>query len=371
MPNVTPRFLWQNFVQLSNTAITVSSEDLSFPRRWMLDPMKTMAWRSKIGWNVVAGFNDTIDFDLGISRVATLPAGNYATGADLATAVQTALMTAYGTGTWTVAYSTSTFKFTITHSASPFTLKPVSGANAYKTAISDLGWATDTSGNLTTTGAAVYQSRAYVKFDLASALGVDAVCLAGTRTMTSAGRIIIQGNGTDSWTSPSYTATVLATAQVGDIVAHWTASTQTLRWWRIIIDDPYRSGGYVRLGVPYIGSYIQLTQGPRFGSVSDGHERFSKTSVGDSGGMFVDVKTPAVRRQWDFTNLSDTEKRNLMTMQSTIDMKSQFFAMDPVTAPTQVDYGAVQVGDFTHERGGGAAGTAYWSVALTTQQQLQ
>lgn len=371
--NVTPRFLWQNFVQLSNTVITVSSEDLSFPRRWMLDPMKTMGWRTKIGWNIIAGFNDTIDVDRGGSYVAVVPAGNYSTGAALAAAVQAALVVACG-GDWTVTYSTSTFKFTITSSLSSgeFTLKPVSGPNAYKTIITDLGWAADSTGGLTTTGAAVYQSKAYIKFDLSAAAGVNAVCLAGILPLTSSGRIRIQGNATDVWTAPTYDQTLTASSQNDDLIGLWLASTQTLRWWRIVIDDPYRSGGYIKVGVPYVGSYIQLAQGPKpKGAVRESHQSFSINKVGDSGGMFVDFKTPATLRSWDFDHITDAERRNLMTMQSTIGMRSQFFAMDPVTDATNIDYGSVTVGEFTHSHGGGAIGGAYWSVTITTQEQMQ
>ena len=164
----------------------------------MNDPMKSMTWRTKIGWNIVAGFNDKIDFNLAGAKVATLTAGNYATGTAMATQIQTALTTAYGTGTWTVTYSSSTYKFTITHSTTAFTLLPVTGANATTTALTDLGWAADTSSATTQTStAAVYQSRAYIKVDFGSALAVSAACLAGIQTLTANASIKIQGNSSD------------------------------------------------------------------------------------------------------------------------------------------------------------------------------
>jgi hypothetical protein len=49
-------------------------------------------WRSKSGWNVIAGFNDKIKFEGG--GETTIPAGNYATTADLRLAIDQAVMEA-------------------------------------------------------------------------------------------------------------------------------------------------------------------------------------------------------------------------------------------------------------------------------------
>lgn len=369
MASVTPRFLWQSFTRLSNTVITVSSEDLAFPRRWMLDPMKTLAWRTKIGWTIIAGFNDKIDFNLSGVKVATIAAGLYTTGAALATAVQTALAAAYGTGTWTVTYNTSTFKFTITHSITAFTLLPVTGANVATTAVTELGWFADTSSATSQTGDAVYQSKAYVKFDLGSEMLVNAVALAGLLPLTGTGKIRIQAHASDAWTSPSYNQVLTATSQRDDLLVHWVAS-QSFRWWRIVIDDPARTGGYVKIAVPYIGGYIQLSQPPKNKGARNFHQKFSKMQTGDSGGIFVDVRTPALNNGWDFEHVTDAERLSLLTMQTAIDMTPQFYAMDPQNAPTKIEYGGVSVGEFAHGHGGGAL-PAFWTTTIVTQQQLQ
>ena len=369
MADVTPRFLWQNFAALSNSSLTVSSEDASFPRRWMLDPMKTMAWRSKIGWTVVSGFNDKLDFNLAGVKVATVTAGYYATGAALATAVQTALAAAYATGTWTVTYSAN--KFTITHSLTAHTLLNLTGANLATSILTDLGWnaTADSSSATTHTGDnSVYQSRAYVKVDLAAATLVTAIAAAGLQSLTSTGKIKIQANATDAWTSPSYSTTILAANMYNDCLVVWTS--QTYRYWRIVIDDPARSNGYQQIGVAYLGGYIQMSSPPVRGGVSDDLLHFSRSQVGDSGGIFVDVKTPAKLRTMDFNVVTDAEKVSLETMQATIDVRPQFYALDPGNSPATIEYGGVKLGPFRHFYGGGAT-SAVWQVQITAQQQLQ
>lgn len=68
---------------------------------------------------IEAGKNDTIQFSDGSARTATIAAGTY-TGAELATALQTALNAAGSTNTFAVDYSsTSLNKFTIKNDAGP------------------------------------------------------------------------------------------------------------------------------------------------------------------------------------------------------------------------------------------------------------
>lgn len=337
----------------------------------MNDPMKSMTWRTKIGWNIVAGFNDKIDFNLAGAKVATLTAGNYATGTAMATQIQTALTAAYGTGTWTVTYSSSTYKFTITHSTTAFTLLPVTGANATTTALTDLGWAADTSSATTQTStAAVYQSRAYIKVDFGSALAVSAACLAGIQTLTANASIKIQGNSSDSWSSPAYTATITSANQYGDAITHWPASSQTYRYWRIVISDPFRSSGYLAVGILFLGAYIELSQAPNNKGVVESYDRYSRVQISDSGGFFIDAKTPGLTQTWQFDHISDAEKVNLQTMDNAVDHQPIFYILDPVNAPTRILYGPVMVGSFTHAYGGGSS-AAYWSVPIVTKQQLQ
>lgn len=97
---------------------------------------------------VETGVNDKMGLaeDGGAPVVATLAAGSYPVGASSATAgtfcalVKAALEAANGADTYTVAYSTSTRKFTITKSAGVFVLQWKTGASAAASARALLGF---------------------------------------------------------------------------------------------------------------------------------------------------------------------------------------------------------------------------------------
>jgi hypothetical protein len=102
---------------------------------------------------VQAGVNDHIDFteNGGAQKHVVLTAGTYpmgstdATTGSLCALVKTMIQTA-GTGTFSVAYNSSTMKMTITRSTGTFTLLWSSGTYNTSSACSLLGWnAADTS----------------------------------------------------------------------------------------------------------------------------------------------------------------------------------------------------------------------------------
>ncbi len=63
---------------------------------------------------VISSSNNTIIFNNGTDKTATITAGTY-TGSELATAVQTALNTAHGSSAFTVSYDSAATKFSITN----------------------------------------------------------------------------------------------------------------------------------------------------------------------------------------------------------------------------------------------------------------
>ncbi len=111
------------------------------------------------GWNdIVAGTNDKLDFTEGTTgdATATITAGKYATGAALATEIQTQMNSAATDNTYTCTYSTSTHKFTIARDTGSDTigLEWSTGSNAATTIGDDIGF--DTSAD--DTGATSYTS---------------------------------------------------------------------------------------------------------------------------------------------------------------------------------------------------------------------
>ena len=117
MAAVVPRWMWQNFIQLGNTLIFSSSEEVNFPNLWLRDSLRSKRWRSKTGWTILAAYNDVFDFqEAAVVRQAVLTAGTYETGALIAAELQLQMNTV-GSNTYLVTYSAVTNKFTITRTA--------------------------------------------------------------------------------------------------------------------------------------------------------------------------------------------------------------------------------------------------------------
>lgn len=343
MADRTPRFMWQNLIQLAGTSTTASSANAAFPKAWTQDPQPTKVWRSKTGWNVVVGFNDKLDFsEAGVARLGTLTAGNYADGATFAAHVQTQMNAAPGaTNTYTVTYSTSTYKFTITRAtgANALVMKWNTGANVSAGCATELGFATsaDSSGGATYTSTnSAYHSKENVRYDLGSALDVSTAIVTGHAPVSSTGAIKIQGNATDAWTAPT-----VNTSLVGDdrILVLFIGSTNTLRYWRFVIDDTGNSLGYSALGVPYVGTYLQPGRSVRIG-YSENSDDLSIIVEGDQGAFFQNKKPR--RKRWDlvFPRLNLTDKNAIDSMQDFLGVgRPLYFSLDPANTPSETRYG--------------------------------
>ena len=91
MPAIVPRLYFDNQAILTATIVTSSSEQDAFPDLRIRDPRRSKTWRSEIGWNIVVGVNDVLDFTEATSGAAqaVLTEGNFANGADMAAEITT------------------------------------------------------------------------------------------------------------------------------------------------------------------------------------------------------------------------------------------------------------------------------------------
>lgn len=114
----------------------------------------------------------------------------------------------------------------------------------------------------------------WVKFDLGSAMAVQAVILLDHTLTSSDTTIKIQGNATDVWTSPSVDEAI--TFNAGTMAA-FLSSTQTYQWWRIIFtksaSDEYRDIGRI-----FLGPFYECAKGAAFRGV-----RITPVDLSDTG----------------------------------------------------------------------------------------
>lgn len=321
------RLLVTNRVQASATTLTASSSHESRPLVWLQDQLRSKTWRSDLGWTVVAGYNDKLDFSEGTTgdATATLDAGSYVSGDAYATEVQTQLNSAATDNTYTVTYSTSTHKYTIARDTGSATisLEWSTGANAATSCGRDLGFATaadDTGATSYVGDVAAYKSRQWVKADLGSALSVQGIA-ALDHNLGAAGTITVQGNATDAWSSP----TVDEDLSGGDeLRGKYLSAVQTLRYWRLVIDGVEVDASYAELGVWYLGPIVAPTVCDAIGR-SFRPEQLSEVQVAISGAHFQDER--AQRKLWGLAwrELEETDRSNLYTALWAVPRGTAFF----------------------------------------------
>lgn len=329
-----PRLCVTNRVQATATALTASSAATGSPVSRLKDQLRSKSWRSAVGWTVVAGFNDKLDFSDGVTRVATLTPGTYATGAALATEIQTR-MNAVST-TCVVTYSGVTFKFTISRTGT-LSLLWSTGDNTLTNIGKCLGFDVsldDTGSSSYTADSASYQSRHWIKADLGSALGVQ-VGIVINHNSGSGGTYTLQGNSSDAWSFPAVDQALSGDASIR---IAFLGSLQSYRYWRLRIEDVQNTLGYSEVGVWFAGPYTQPTVSYAIGFTKS-WEELSEVTVAISGAHFQDEKArrPSWGLQWSEAPEAD---RAALAAAFALVPKGRcfFFSFDAVTTPTDTEY---------------------------------
>ncbi len=340
MAVVVPRILVTNRALAAASTLTASSAQAAAPVSYLRDQLRTKTWRTAFNvWVVVAGVNDKIDFDVAGGYTATILPGTY-TAPTYAAAVAAALEAALPAPDWTCTYSGTTHKFTITKSgAATLQLLWATGANTAIGAHRDLGFAVADSGlGGTHTGDyAVYQSRHWLKLDCGSALAAQAA-VALDHNLGANGTITLQGNATDAWSTPSVSQAFSPNAD-GDLAVAWLAAQQTLRYWRLVIDDTRNPEGFSEMGVVYVGPFVQPTVAYAVGWTKSS-EPLSEISVTPSGAHWVNSRPQ--RPTWSPMGWAEVPEATRAALMGAFDLvpvgTNFFFAFDASGSPTKVEY---------------------------------
>lgn len=251
-----PEFLITNLID--SATLTESSEETSLTAENIQSLFRTKVWRSDLGWNIVAGVNDKIDITEGTTgdAIATLAAGNYATGALMATHIATVINAAATDNTWTCSYSTSTRKFTIGHdeggNGETGGLEWNTGASAATSAGPDLGYEVDADD----TGAASYPSdnacrcsREWIQIDLAAATKITRGAIVSHNFSSSAVITLYRHTA----------ATLSAATAVGTLTYDadfmFIECDATYRYFWIHVSDIDNSNSYIEIGRAFLGEY--------------------------------------------------------------------------------------------------------------------
>jgi len=201
--------------QRSETDITASSTDASFPLSNLKKEQRSAVWRTT-GNYVITSSNNKLNFKEsggGPELTATLTAATY-TAATLATEIKTQMEAVNGADTITVSRSAATGKWTIATSGAFLSILFSTGTDAATSCRDVIGFGTnDYTGATTYTGPTVsLHTEEWVRFDFQTPTDVDSCVLVfdkleGSKLSTSA-VVKVQGNATDTWASPSVNVTL-------------------------------------------------------------------------------------------------------------------------------------------------------------------
>ncbi len=328
------RIIFQSFTGLSGSILSASSEDPAFPVRRLRDASPSALWRSKLGWNITASFNDRLDFTEGTTgaAVALIAVGNYATGTLMAAQIQTAINAAKTDNTYTCTFNTTTGIFTIARDVGTDTidLDFATGPNIARSVHLDLGYAsTDFTGATSYVAAnAAWHSREWVKVQTQTAVN-GTVALAANHNLAAAGTVTVQGNATDTWGSPTTDEELNVSTTEPMPLDFKFITEQTLVYWRLVFADVANQEGFTECGVFHISNYIE--PGYDFAiKWKEGREELSDVEFADQGASYVNEKP--TRKVWPLTwpALTPSEKQQFDVWMDFVKLgRPFFFAFDP------------------------------------------
>lgn len=360
-----------NLIAATGATFIASSEHPSLPGANVARGQLGTRWRSKPGWTIVLGENDTITFNRGGGTlVATIAAGYYPTGALLATAIVAALQAADPTPAWAANYGvTAANKFTISTAAHNFVLM-FAALTEPKSVHKDLGFASaNTASALThTAGSVSYQSRQALNVDIGTAELFTVAIVAGHNLSTAA--VATLHSDSVTLVGVGYEAIVedLILPAVGSL--RMAEGTQlAARYYRLLLEDVQNPVGYVEVGVLYVGTTAELTVDP---SVQYARERehLSEVHYAD-GGAHHQVKRPRRKVHKLLFQLEErgglaVADRAILDAVDALGIGASFFiTYDAPSEPALTVYGFNRIGLHEVYQQGAA-----WAVALEVAEAL-
>lgn len=284
------RLMRHNLYDLTYISRTTSSENSSFPYTNAFTDFRSQVYRSNGSFRI-ASSNQVIYFNDGSDKSANIAISDYTSGAALATAVQTAL-NSVGSG-FTVAYSTTTYKFTISN-ASAFVLKLSSTTNAIWNA---LGWVSVSDTASATSHSSDQGQIHYPNERFFIDFGYHANCdfwsiigdLSKDFGISNSATITVNANNVNDFTSPPLSKTMTITDDGAFLFIDDVDSTY--RYWEVLVDDKFNQNGYIEFGYLYGGEYEKLSVRNISTNFTHQVQDNSIISESESGVRYADTRT--------------------------------------------------------------------------------
>ena len=264
---------------------------------------------------ITIGSKKYIDFNEGGGElIATLTEGNY-NGNSLATEIKTQLDAAGGQ-TYTVSYSESTAKITIS-APSNFSLLWKTGTHGSDNTDTHVGTvigfddSADDSGTdeYTSDNRRIHYPACYASNNLGAAYSIDFLAILSHNISSDA---TIKAIGADD---EDFTTNVVEEeiAYNANNLYYFFDSAETRQYWKIEIQDPTNPNDYIQMGHIVLGAYTELNK--IYGKDHDkGKEDLSEEEYSDSRVLYSQQKNPLDTKTLPYKGLSDTSVDAILAM---------------------------------------------------------
>ncbi len=352
MPAIAPRLLFENRLRISGSLLAASSEEVDKPGSRIRDPRRSKVWRSRTGWNIVAGVNDKLDLDEGTSGLAqaTIPEGNFASGALMAATVELALNAVAVDNTYLVTYAGGTRFFDVARNvgADTFELPWLTGPGTLATIGDDLGY--DTSAD--DTGALNYtsdfptrKSAEVVTLDFLTPVTVQAVALLESNALLASGDVVtVQGDAVGDFVAPGFSQALVDGDPLDTTkLLAFFAAVETFRFWRFLIEDRDNPNGFSQIGTSFVGPFTTFNRVYGLG-LPERREQLSVITRAEQGAIYTDVKPDPREYGFDFEHTDNPDREKWEEIRRAVKVGQHiFYAMDPLNLPlVQTLYGYVR-----------------------------
>lgn len=309
--------------------LTASSAEVNFPVTNLQLNTRSRVWRTT-GTFVIDATNNKLDFNEGGAQItATLANATY-TPTTLAAEIKSKMDASVGVGTYTVSYSTTTGKWTISVTgAATFNILWNTGTNTATSVGPSIGFpvSANSTGATTYTGSLVaIHTEESVIVDLGSALTVDSVAVLfdpiDGSTLSASGTLTIQANASSVWTAPSVSQALTIDAQ-DTVATHFFSSNQSFRFWRLKIVDPTNTAFHIDIPKLVLSDATTLTQLPEAGFTYT-REDLSKIEKTDYGHVYADVLPKLRRLSFDYKYLLYSDLESLIDLFNTVGTHTPF-----------------------------------------------
>jgi len=319
---------------------TYSSQIVAAPASNVLHgKRRSLYYRSAGYWDVTSSNNAIVFSEDGAADVtATIAVDEYTTTSSFLLAVKAAFDAA-GAWTYTVTQDSTTGKINIEASSGPGggdTLE-IKWDDADTTAADLLGFDDSASDS----GATEYladllriHTSEWQRFDMGTAVNPKAFILVGQRNtnhnISASATVTLQGNSTDTWTSPEYSQTLTYDEEVISIFSTTGLHTDALRYWRFIIEDKTNPDLYIQFSKVYLGDLYTPTRGAVQFPLGSDYVDLAKIQASEVGNVFVDIKQQSQDYSLSWFGLTKTEMESLDDFIKEVGLVKPFFiSMDP------------------------------------------